>query len=345
MNRLNLAILSALTSLALMPSPAWCGNVAGNGGDHTRAMFIKMGSAVIDYLDTTQEGQAVVNQNQLNLGRLSGSLNAEKILVVEGSLVDWGGSAADATGTPDKITLRKEVWMDHFEKQRDVYYLVFHEMLRSASYVDDSYVISKALNPFPASKQVMTRITPLVPLVGDDLISPYVMAGSIAMGGTGCPNGKLGTSADFDSERNILDVSFLNYVARSGVNGLTLDRKACQFSIPVALPAGKRLVVTQMDVVGQADLAPGATASIRSEAFLGGTTETPHLRPVVPTSTDRLTGRVLIRRTDVLRSRCGGADLIRFNTSVDLSSGVAPDAKPNLIGTERISFYFRLESC
>lgn len=140
-------LLSALLYCLLGPA-AFAGDKTGNGGDHIRANYLRMGESVLDFLKGTREGQALKDKHGLSLERLNNSLLAEKISVVEGTLLDSQGSIVDATGEPGKILLDKASWKEHIDRKRDVHYLVFHEMLRENGVNDDDYRISKALNPF-----------------------------------------------------------------------------------------------------------------------------------------------------------------------------------------------------
>lgn len=133
-------------------SLAFAGDKVGNGGDFIRAGFLQRGETVVRFLQNNPEGQKITRAHNLDLSVLNNSLLAEKIQVVGSGLTDNGGSLADATGEPDKIRLDRGAWKEHFDKSRDVYYLVFHEMLREARYNDDDYRISKKINPFSGKK-------------------------------------------------------------------------------------------------------------------------------------------------------------------------------------------------
>lgn len=138
-----------LLLLSLFTAPlAHAGDKTGNGGDHIRAEFLKKGEEVIHFLKSDPAGQRLAREHQLNLAALNNALLAEKIQVVSAGLTDNSGSLADATGEPGKIQLDQLAWKEHLDQNRDVHYLVFHEMLRESRKNDDDYRISKRINPF-----------------------------------------------------------------------------------------------------------------------------------------------------------------------------------------------------
>ena len=340
--RIQKTVASVLSlSLLAFAAPAQAGHVTGNGGDYVRGTFLRMGHVVLDYLKDSEAGAQIISENALDMGSLEGTLNIDVVSVDEGSLIDNGGSSVDAIGTPGEITLDKTVWMDHFEKNRDVYYLVFHEMLRAIAVNDDNYVISKALDPFPQTRRIVTKITPTYPLIGDDLLSSMIDSTKIAINGTGCPVTRAGTLADFDLERNVLDLTFTNYTLTAGGGSSGIARKACALAIPVNVPAGKKLIVSQIDMFSKVDFKSNSNGQMNIEAFLAGT-QGPQLKKTVATTDSDLQGRLLLRRNDVLASNCGGADNLRLNTSglVQHSGDAA-----SRLAVDRISISFKVESC
>src|SRR5690606_11588726 len=94
----------------------------------------------------------------LDIDRLRDLNSIDVIRVADGILIDNSGSKVEAIGEPGRIVLAGDLWMEHFERERDIYYLVLHELLRAADINDDNYIISGALNPFPQSRRVGTRL-------------------------------------------------------------------------------------------------------------------------------------------------------------------------------------------
>lgn len=317
----------------------WAGHKVGNGGDHIRATYIRMGDAVVEYLRETQQGAQLLKAHNLNDGDLDATLDIAKVSVTETPLRDNTNSVVDAIGVPGLVTLNQTAWAVHFEKERDVYYLVFHEMLRSAGVNDDNYIISAALNPFPASRKIATSLTPLVPLIPEDLLAGVFDLKNVAVGGTGCPRSMNDTRVEFDQERNILDIRPRQYLNEVSASKRT-DVKSCQLAIPVQLPKNKRLVISQIDLLGEIDILDGTVSKISFEAFLAGTTAPKKVRTLAPARP--LKGKVLTRRTDVLRSKCGGSDIVRLNTAAQTSgNGRGYES----LEIQALSLYLSLEDC
>jgi len=311
----------------------------GNGGDHIRASFIQVGEAVIDFLQNTQQGTNLIRDAKLNIANLQATLDIEEISVVDETLRDNSGSIVDAIGEPRSIQLQKEAWFDHFEKNHDIYYLVFHEMLRSAAVDDDNYKISAALNPFPASLKVATKVVPVLPLIKEDLLTPIFDLRKVAVNGSGCPQNSINTRVEFNEETNILQVetgSFRNEMSQNK----KLDRKQCGLTIPVTLPPKKQLVISQIDLRGKVDLQAKSQTQISFEAFLAGASNSQKTRTLKPQQ--NLKGRVQVRRTEVLKSACGGSDNIRLSTSILTSTnGLAMESAQ----LDETLLYLSLQDC
>ncbi len=341
-NKILFKTSTVAIAFTLFSSLVFSGNKEGNGGDHIRGTFIKMGESVIDYLKETGEGAALMKGQGLSLDALRAALDINAISVESATLIDNGGSEVDAIGVPGKITLNKARWISYFESDSDVYYLVFHEMLRSVARNDDGYVISSAIAPFPGTRRILTRISPLIPLIDEDNLSSVVDISQIAVAGSGCPSQLEGTVANFDLERNLLDITLRRFaLASGGGTNKKLDRQACNLSIPVQAPVGKRVVVSQIDLSSKIDLAQGSEARFRLESFLAGTTGVVTSR-IVSAAGSPKKGRTLIRRNDLLRSKCGGADILRLNSSAVLISDT-PNQSALSVG--RIVVYLRYEPC
>lgn len=320
---------------------AWSAYRVGNGGDYIRATYIRMGEAIIDYLENTTSGQEIVKSKKLNLSSLTSTLTIEKIEISDLVLRDNSGSVVEALGEPNKVVLNKESWFNHFEKSRDVYFLVFHEMLRSSGVNDDNYVISSSVSPFPTSKRIDSKVVPGVPLIAQDNLSSVFTLKEIVLGGNGCSQ-KSPARVEFDQEKNILDISMQNYRAEVW-DSKKMERKSCQVAIPVALPKKKRLVVSQIDMLGKVNLIADTSAQVNFEAFLAGTSASMKTRSFSVQNNTHLSGSVLTRRTDVLRSSCGKSETIRLNSNI-IANGTSANRVSGL-SVERVSLYLTLEDC
>lgn len=338
-NRLVI-ISSLILSFTLQAS---AGHVTGNGGDHVRGMFLKMGEVVIAFLKQTQEGQKILLDNNLDAVALEKLLNIEIVSAIETDLIDNGGSSVDAIGEKGKIVLQKTRWIDHLEKERDVYYLVFHELLRALVVNDDNYVISKSLLPFPKNLRLNTRINPIYPLVDSERLDKAFLLDQLSVNGSGCPLNQYGTRVDFNRESNQLNISFEEYNLPlvKPTQGL-FARKSCSLAIPIELPANTRLVVTQMDLTANLDLSLNSNLEFGGEVFFAGE-QGLRLTQTVSGNDVPQKGRSLLRRNEVLKSACGGKGIFRTNTYGTLKRQNSEDIALAALGEFKMSF--KLERC
>lgn len=92
---------SAAALLFLLTSTSWSAHKVGNGGDYIRGTYIRMGDAIVDYLQNTEQGQLLVKNNKLDINDLDSSLDIEKIAVSDQVLRDNSGSVVEAIGVPE----------------------------------------------------------------------------------------------------------------------------------------------------------------------------------------------------------------------------------------------------
>lgn len=322
----------------------------GNGGDYLRGQYFKVGRQVLNYLNDTEAGQKIVTSQRLDVSELEASLQIDRVVVVNDLLIDNSGSVVDAIGVPNLVLLNASSWKEHFESSRNIYYLVFHEMLRSASVNDDNYAISQALVSFPQALQVSTVLIPTAPLIDEDNLSSILQGSKIVTGGTGCANQRHRLFTDLNLANNDLEISLYDYVAKL-TNGSALDRKSCSLSIPVNLPANKKLVISLIDIQGnlESSSAQGAQAKLSFEAFLAGSSQK------IQTKTMRLSSgkrSFLFRKTNTLSSNCGGESILRINSNLILSR--ASSLKPaqqqapglnDIAQVKKIKVSLSLEDC
>lgn len=320
------------------------GHKVGNGGDYIRSVFILMGENVNEYLETTEAGSQIVTNHNLDLVSLKESLTTERIALTNDILIDNTGSVVDAIGVPGLIILNSASWLDHFEKERNVYYLVLHEMLRSSAVDDDDFVISKDIVNFPSQFKMSTRLLPLIPMLETDSITDLVTFDKITVFGTGCSN-KSPAYTELDLTKNVIDITLKSFIAVNS-EARRIDYKACNVTVPLKLPAGKRLTISLIDVSGEvrpqsADLK--STSTLRFEAFLAGSTGKLNSKVVALGSEART---VLFRKTDVITTGCGTSEILRLNVNNALSSkGSAVEDLTNQSQVKKISVYLNLEDC
>lgn len=311
----------------------------GNGGDYLRATFIAMGKSSLKYLNDTKDGSEILKEHGLNSSRLEDTLDINLIKVTEQTLIDNTGSVVDALGVVDLITLNSGAWFEHFQNGRDVYYLVFHEMLRSAGVNDDNYIISKKLKNFPVSLRIETRIAPKLNLIVQDRLVGIFNESAIGLGGSGCPANDKDIITELNEENNTFQISLKNYRVSTGVESL-ISYKTCAVSIPVKLPASKRLVISLIDLSGELNLQQQSTAKLSFEAFLTGGQQKV-MEKNLGSNTNQFSS-FLMRKTDVLKSTCGGTDLMRINSNVLMK---AASAKNEYVSVKNIKMYLALEDC
>lgn len=323
--------------LLISPLALAGGTVIGNGGDYTRSTFLKVGDSVLSFLKDSPAGIAITTTHALNLDKLRGTLSIYKITVSPTPLRDNTGSLVDAIGIPDSITLNGDAWTTHFEKNRDVSFLVFHEMLRSAGVNDDNYVISNCVNPFPDEFRVATLLKSHIGLIPADDLSGVIDNNNITFGGTGCPAGP-NTRVEFNDETNTLEVSTRRYTLSTV--GAPFDRKACDLAIPVIVPAGFSVVFSQVDLSAVVNLADGDEATLSVEAFVPGLSNPPVTRTLVA-GPGGIKGRSLLRSTDLFKTPCGANTNLRLHSTGLLKSRNSGST----VDVEKIAVSLKLEAC
>lgn len=329
-------ILGLLSSLSL-----YAGHSEGNGGDHIRATFIKISETIIQYLAETESGQNIVKKHHLDLQALQALAHINIVKVEEKELRDNGGSIVDAIGTRENITLNKTAWYEHFEKNRDVYYLVFHELLRALAINDDNYIISQEINPFPLSKKINTRINSVLPLLSQDLLSDVIDFENSIHGGAGCPTKQSGTIFEFDSEKNTVEIGPKNFIIETSPLRV-INRKSCGIAIPFKAKKGKRLIVSLVDFSGKTELKGPADVSLGFEAFVAGIEQKMEFKKFSQ-KIGEVKGRFIFRRSEVLRSLCSENLILRLNT-IALVKKLALDSYAR-IDLERVTIYLSSEDC
>lgn len=95
---------------------------------------------------------------------------------------------------------------------------------------------------------------------------------SISYGGTGCPQGTVGSS--FSDDRKTFTLIFDSFVASSGPGvPVTQNRKNCQLNINLHLPEGFTFAIHTFDYRGYVQLPAGVTAEQLSTYYFQGETK------------------------------------------------------------------------
>ena len=326
--------------IALIQHVAFAGHRVGNGGDYIRGTFIEAGNAVIRFLSESDEGARLVITHQIDVAALSRVNSIESISVSDQTLLDNSGSVVDAIGEPNRILLSQERWTDHFEKERDIYYLVFHELLRAVAINDDDYVISKSISPFPVSRRVSTRLASTFPVFSDIPLNQIIDGNRITFQGSGCSSRFGGSFIDFDLEKYQLGLALRDF----NINLIHQfsDRKNCTILIPYSVPAGKHLLLTQVDFSSKAQLSSMTNAAMSMTAYFGAQ-NSPAVIQRKTAHTDEQ-GRFLLRAPSLATSSCDGETGILKIQSAGSAQRGSQDGT-SLITGEYISASFSLESC
>lgn len=329
------AILTAQVVLA--------GHAVGNGGDYIRSTFLQVGEACLKYLGEDPAGQDLTQKNKLDLVRLEQTLDVAKISVTESVLIDNTGSLVDALGKANQIVLNQKKWADHFENERDVYFLVLHEMLRSAAIKDDNYIVSAEIRPFPAAYQVATRAAAAVPLIDSENLEKVLDIKKLVVNGTGCPQDQLQTFVKFDSERNQIVIAPRSMNLNvGGTVGRKSDRKSCQLAIPMKAPAQYRLIVSQLDMSSVLNLNKNTSATLKFEVFSSGQANQVFSK-VYQAKQTGLSGRALIRENQILATECGVDSNLRLNSSAVLTTAAVD--KNSQVSVDEIVLSLKVEKC
>ncbi len=142
--------VSTVMIIVNMSISSLAGTSSGGGGGDVHDRFIAAGKRVLTYLAKYPEGKALTKVNKLNLCRLNQTLDEKLVFVSKDGLLDQRGSVVDAFTYGWEIILDPNEWENHFEKNRDIYYLVLKEMLRSErTHFNNAIQIARNLLPFP----------------------------------------------------------------------------------------------------------------------------------------------------------------------------------------------------
>jgi hypothetical protein len=310
---LHILVLSLMFTTTAMARPG--GGADIGGGDTVRAIFLNAGDAVITYLTENADGQKLVAEQGLKIENLQKSLDVKVIKVVDDALVDRTGSLVEALGQPGEITLNKISWAQHLERETDIYFLVFHEMLRENGINDDNYVISKALLRFPENLKLKKVLITNKELVDSDRLSDVIQKDKIKFGGPGCPSTSLKTFTRFDSASNQFEIYPNEMATVVGSNSRVFDRTSCQLAIPYKAKAGKKILITQIDLVGDLDLEKLKAVKVSFDSFTVGGKVNSQVKDI-NSGSENLSQGFLFRENLTTETACGGEGILRLNSNI-----------------------------
>lgn len=342
----NLTFAVVLSMLVASTAIARRGGTDIGGGDTVRAFFLNAGDAVISYLTTTSEGQKIVASEGLNIENLEKSLDVNIIKVVDETLIDRTGSLVDALGEKGSITLNKLNWAQHIDSESDVYFLVFHEMLRENGINDDNYVISKALKNFPENLKIKKSLISKKELIASDRLSHVIQKEQIVFGGTGCLIDSARTLTRFDSTTNQFEIYPNEMSTVVGANKLSSDRKGCSIAIPFRAQAGKKIIITQVDLSGDVDLEKSKMAVVTVDTFVAGGKQPIRQTKVIKSGNSDLNAGFLLRENSAAESTCGGEGILRLNSGLVLQDELKKSTtKASYAKVSRVTLSMKAVDC
>ncbi|MBT3984500.1 MAG: DUF4360 domain-containing protein [Bacteriovoracaceae bacterium] len=315
-------------------SPAYSGHRVGNGGDLIRANFIATGNQVVKFL--LAQKPSFLEEMGLSEDSLQQVLDYQQLEVSELPLIDNSGSLVDALGVPGKITLNKSAWIGHFENLRDIYFLVFHEMLRSLGVDDDNYKISNALLPFPDDFKIDTRFNTDIPLDDHQKLKNILETDNVILAGPGCKKSKGRSFFDIDWNKNILRVTLKDMSAKQSAR--TYQRVGCYMALPIKGIAGKKLTIGMVDIYSRNTLAHNDSSKLFMSIYT--VSSKPSLK-ITKTIKTQGPSRTLTRSPISFVSGCGETSILRSNLGLFLKNK-SGNASSNV---EKIEFYLSLEDC
>jgi hypothetical protein len=141
-------------------------------------------------------------------------------------------------------------------------------------------------------------------------------------GGSGCPAGT--ASITLSPDQKTLSFIFDRYVAEAGASyGRTLDRKACNISVPVHIPQGFSVSLLQVDYRGFVS-ARGGESEFNVEYFFAGSRGPKFTKTFNNEEREYLLSNDL-RMRGLSWSRCGEDVNVRVNSSVKARSFAGDD--------------------
>lgn len=146
---------------------------------------------------------------------------------------------------------------------------------------------------------------------------------SIAYGGSGCPQGSVGSS--FANDRKSFTLIFDSFVASQGPGvPATESRKNCQMSVNLRVPNGFQFSIGTVDYRGYVSLPAGVTARQKATySFAGSSAQVSSGTNFTgPVSKDYLS-RDEVPFSTVVWSACGAVAPVNINAEVRTSGGAS----------------------
>lgn len=165
--------------------------------------------------------------------------------------------------------------------------------------------------------------------------------GKPGYGGPGCPGGSAAVA--LGNGGRTLSLRFSDYQVRAGTGGRSFDRKSCNLTIPIRVPAGKALFVTGFDYKGRTRLPAGGEASFNVEYFFPGGEGPKFSRTFRGPRNGPFTVSQTLVGSSVVRSACGASTNLRVNTSLKVDAGRGETAASIRRADVNAALVYRLE--
>lgn len=160
----------------------------------------------------------------------------------------------------------------------------------------------------------------------------------IASGGNGCLGG-----GDLEVYQSEFSGRVMVYfpAMKVDVTQKALDRKACALSLPITLPAGKRLVIGEPAVFGSTDISEGASVLAAAEVFEAGDQGPKVERELQYLEDDH--GFFYERDSTLITTACGAVTTVRANVSLLGKKGSSPQGAVAIL--EGMAMTLEIEDC
>ncbi|MEY4615847.1 MAG: hypothetical protein RJB66_807 [Pseudomonadota bacterium] len=139
--------------------------------------------------------------------------------------------------------------------------------------------------------------------------------GAPSYGGTGCPAGS--ASVNVSPDDSAVSILFDSYVTEAGyTTNRSVDRKACNITIPVQVPQGYSVSVFQVDYRGFNAVPRGASTRFDAEYFWAGSRGPRLSKTFLGPINDNYSLTDMIRANTLVWAPCGASVNLRVNTSM-----------------------------
>ncbi len=138
---------------------------------------------------------------------------------------------------------------------------------------------------------------------------------TLAANGSGCPLNSGSVESAFDPNTGVLHIGLNQHQAKL-VQGSQIELSTCSIALPVHLPNGKNLVITQAELGGSVDLYSNQNAQFSLDAFFASKKGVQVQKTLASAEGEELHSKILTTTPKATASDCGRDGIIRANTSV-----------------------------